>query len=202
MLVIGFIRNTPCGRMGNMKVKECPQCDSPVGLGGSRGRRPRYCSPKCRQAAYRERKALAGVFPSEMAGVTNWVRADGKRPLQTSGAAASSTMPSTWATLADVRDGVGDGFGFMLGAGSGVGCYDFDNALEGGSLKSWAVAELRAIPERVIFTEVSVSGLGLHVFVLADEGRGSRRPVGDGSVERYSRARFIRVTGNVFSERS
>ena len=59
---------------------------------------------------------------------------------------------------------------------------------------------LSALAERVLdrnpgaYVEVSVSGRGLHVFGGLSEGPG-RRGAG---VEVYSRARFIRVTGNVF----
>lgn len=77
-----------------------------------------------------------------------------------------------------------------------MGCYDLDHALDGGELKPWAREVVESITERVLFAEVSVSGEGLHVFVEAPEGPGRRRAVEDGGVERYTRARFIRVTGN------
>ncbi len=80
--------------------------------------------------------------------------------------------------------------------GGGLACHDLDHALDGGVLKPWAREVLAGIRERVLFTEVSVSGEGLHVFVEAPEGPGRRRVVGDGGHEFYSRARFIRVTGN------
>lgn len=117
--------------------------------------------------------------------------------MQPDGAPASSTNPTTWGAFEDVQRGAGDGYGFMLG--NGVGCYDLDNALdEQGRVKPWARGVLDGIREPVIFTEVSRSGRGVHVFVLAPERSGSRRVVGDGSVERYSRARFIVTTGVVF----
>lgn len=80
--------------------------------------------------------------------------------------------------------------------GGGLGCYDLDHALDGGELKPWAREVLAGIAEHILFAEVSVSGEGLHVFVEAPEGPGSRRAVGDGGVERYTRERFIRVTGD------
>ena len=83
--------------------------------------------------------------------------------------------------------------------GNGLACYDLDHALADGQLKPWARDILDRITEPVLFTEVSVSGEGLHVFVEAPEGRGSRRAVGDGGVEFYSRGRFIRVTLNNYA---
>ena len=73
--------------------------------------------------------------------------------------------------------------GVMLGAG--LGCYDLDNFPV-----RRLPAFLASIPERVLYVERSVSGRGIHVFIEAPEGPGSRR---DG-VERYTRARFIRTT--------
>lgn len=114
-----------------------------------------------------------------------------------SGVPASSTDPATWSSFAAVQKGVGDGLGVMLGGG--LGCYDLDGALdECGALKWWARTVLEGIREPVVFSEVSVSGRGLHVFVEAPERSGSRRSVGDGAVERYSRSRFIRTTGAAF----
>lgn len=84
--------------------------------------------------------------------------------------------------------------------GDGLGCYDLDNATTAdGSVKIWAAAVLDTVlhdkTRPAFFVERSVSGTGLHVFVEADEQRGQRRSAGDGSVEFYSWARFIRVTG-------
>lgn len=117
-----------------------------------------------------------------------WVRADGKRPIQVDGFPASSTDPDTWAGFAQVQRGAGDGFGIMLGGG--LGCYDFDDKSD-----EFVRDYVSGIPEPVVFAERSMSGRGVHVFVLADEGRGWKR---DG-VERYSRARFIRTTGVPFN---
>lgn len=124
------------------------------------------------------------------------MRAEGKRPIMPDGSPASSTDAGTWSPFTAVRDGAGDGYGYMLGGG--VGCYDLDHALDGGVLKSWAREFVSAVPEPILYVERSVSGEGLHVFVEAVECRGSRRPVGDGCVERYTRARFIRC-GEPFS---
>lgn len=119
-----------------------------------------------------------------------WVRADGKRPITPTGSPASSTRSSTWSSFSEVQRGAGDGFGVMLGGG--LGCYDLDNALEGGVLKPWARSVVDAIAEPIVYVERSVSGRGLHVFVEVAEARGIRRSLGDGSVEKYSYGRFIR----------
>lgn len=135
----------------------------------------------------------AGRLPVELTGRRAWVRADGKRPIAVEGAPASSTDPSSWSSFAEVRASrVGDGFGVMLGGG--LGCWDLDHCLDSGKLALWAREVLDGICSPV-WVERSVSGTGLHVFVLADEGRGFRR----GGVEFYSRHRFIRVTGDRFA---
>ena len=173
--------------MADLTARACAQCGEPVSK-PKRGPVGKTCSNKCRMALSRKRRA--SVFPPEMAGERRWVRAVGKRPVMPDGRPASSTNPGTWSPLDDVRAGAGDGMGFMLGGG--IGCYDLDNAVEDGALKPWARDVVRLIPEPVLYTELSVSGRGVHVFVAATESRGSRRPVGDGGVERYTRARFIR----------
>jgi primase-polymerase (primpol)-like protein len=115
-----------------------------------------------------------------------WVRADRKRPIRPDSRPASSTNPTTWSDFSEVHTGAGDGFGVMLG--SGLGCYDLDHVGD-----STARAFIATIPERILFVERSMSGTGVHVFVEAPEGPGRRLP----GVERYTRARFIRVTGNL-----
>lgn len=115
-----------------------------------------------------------------------WVRAHGKRPLTTSGRPASSTDSSTWASIVEMRRSVaGDGFGYMLGGG--VGCYDLDHVSES-DLRDF----IDGVTEPILFVERSMSGTGFHVFIEAPEARGWKR----GSVERYTRERFIRMTGD------
>ncbi|WP_396818878.1 hypothetical protein [Microbacterium sp. p3-SID131] len=101
------------------------------------------------------------------------------------GRSASSTDPATWSSFDAVRRSTaGDGFGFMLGGG--IGCYDLDHVSDAD-----ARTIVRDIPEPIIFIERSLSGEGVHVFVEAPEERGWKR----GNVERYTRERFIRMTG-------
>jgi len=161
----------------------CEQCDSRIPA--PRRSDARFCSGACRQRAYRARR---DVVPARMRGGRRWVRAAGKRPVQPGGAPASSTSPATWSAFADVQSGAGDGFGVMLGGG--LACWDLDDCFVGGRLAGWARDALVGVVP--IYAERSVSGRGLHVFVEAPEGPGMRR----GGVEFYSRARFIRVTGD------
>lgn len=167
-------------------MRKCDRCGSRLDVLARSD--ARFCSTRCRVAAHR-----AGSLPVELTSRRSWVRADGKRPIAVEGAPASSTDPSSWSSFAEVRaSSVGDGFGVMLG--DGLGCWDLDHCLDGGKLAPWAREVLDSIGSPV-WVERSVSGTGLHVFVLADEARGFRR----GGVEFYSRHRFIRVTGDRFA---
>lgn len=119
-----------------------------------------------------------------------WVRADGKRPITVDGRPASSTDPSTWSTYSRVQASTaGDGLGVMLGGG--LGCYDLDNVSDVEVYRF-----LASVSEPVVFVERSVSGRGAHVFIEAPESPGWKRTVEGISVERYTRARFIRFTGD------
>lgn len=174
----------------------CRQCAQPFTAEGARGRTPNYCSTRCRVAAHRERTAKDFWLKN---GGKRWTRADGKRPIMIDGAPASSTNPDTWATYDQVVAGdglAGDGYGIMLG--DGVGCYDFDNVItDDGTLTGAAKEAMSAICEPILYAERSISGRGMHVFVAASECPGYREPLpGGGSVERYTRGRFIRVTGD------
>lgn len=153
----------------------------------------RFCSSKCRVYAHRAEKR----FPAEMTARERWVRrTESKRPVTVSGRPASSTDSRTWASFETARkSSVGAGMGFVLGGG--IGCYDFDHCFENGHLAAWAVDAIRAIPERVIFSELSQSSEGIHVFVEAAEGPG--RKIRDGrNIERYTAGRYIAVTGHRF----
>lgn len=74
--------------------------------------------------------------------------------------------------------------------GGGVGCYDLDHVSD-----SDARDFIASIAEPILFIERSMSGGGVHVFIAASEERGWKR----GNIERYTRDRFIRMTGNAFA---
>lgn len=149
----------------------------------------KYCTTRCRVAGNRR---LKRGFPKSLTEGRRWVRAVGKRPVTVDGLPASSTDPGTWASFEAVRaSSAGDGFGVMLGGG--LGCYDLDGVSD-----DVARAFVATVAERVVFVERSVSGRGVHVFVDAVEAAGWRRVIDGVSVEFYSRARFIRVTGDRF----
>jgi len=120
------------------------------------------------------------------------VRHDRKVPITPDGRAASSTDPSTWSTHSEAaRSRVGDGLGFVLGAG--IACLDIDHCLDG---RGRPDARARAILARVpgAYVEISPSGRGLHVWGTAPEQPGRRY----GDYEVYSVGRYITVTGTVF----
>ena len=163
--------------------RTCEYCSEPLPTRAGPGRVARFCpGSRCRVAAHRANK-----LPKAMEG-RRWGRAAGKRPLTVDGRSASTTQRSTWSTYQDVRASkVGNGFGVMLGGG--LGCYDLDHVTDE------QVAEFVAkVPEPVVLVERSMSGDGAHVFVEAPEGPGTKRVVDGVSVERYTRARFIRTT--------
>lgn len=168
----------------------CVECGERVPL-PSRGRTGKYCSGRCRQAAYRRRQRdKARGVPSWLREGERWTRAEGKLPVMPNGRVASSTDPATWGSYADCQAGAGDGFGVMLGGG--LACIDLDNCFMDGELSPFAqrIVEMNA----GAYVEVSMSGNGLHIFGEFSEVSGVRRS----GFEFYSRARFIRVTGDVF----
>lgn len=164
----------------------------------------RTCSSTCRNRVARARRRTP--VPPRMTAARRWVRwtlrrrgaSHTKVPLTVHGRLASSTRSEAWSSHdAARRARHGDGIGFVLG--DGVGCYDLDNALHRGQLTDWARTALAEIPEPVLYTEVSQSGRGLHVFVSAPAGRGSVREVGGGRLERYTTGRYIAMTGTPYT---
>jgi primase-polymerase (primpol)-like protein len=164
-------------------TKPCEQCGNSVDL-LKPGRVPRFCSTKCRVAANRP------AIPVELRKLDRWVRwSPTKVPLRLDGSAASSTDPESWSSFAQVR--AHRRKGFVLG--EGIGCFDLDHCLSGSTLSRPAQAFLDNTP--ATYVEVSPSGTGLHVWGLLPEGPGTRRKVGSLAIERYSRSRYITVTG-------
>ena len=123
-----------------------------------------------------------------------------KRPIQTSGRAASSTDPATWsdfstAVQAAERDGCGLGFVFN---GDGVVGVDLDDCRDPqtGDLANWAAAIVRQLKT---YAEVSPSETGVKLFVIGELpdkfNKLHKRPDGHGEAEIYREGRFFCVTG-------
>lgn len=164
-------------------ARTCERCGGPVDL-MKPGRIPRFCSTRCRMAAHR------AAMPVELRESHRWVRwTAAKRPIRVDGSPASSTDPATWASYAQVRAHTRKGF--VLG--EGVGCFDLDHCLVDGVPTAAAQAFLDRCP--ATYVEVSPGGDGLHIWGLLPEAPGVKKMLGELSVERYSRHRFITVTG-------
>lgn len=158
----------------------CDACEAEFQQNSGRGRKARFCSTACRMRAYRSRKSI----PAKMRHARRWVAADGKRPVRPNDRPASSTDPATWSSLDEVADRP---HGFMLGGG--IGCYDLDDVTD-----EQVSAFAASVAEPIIYAERSMSGRGAHLFIEAPESRGWKRTINGISVERYTRARFIRMT--------
>ena len=176
--------------MAETSSKACAYCGGGMLLvrAGSR-----FCSQKCGTYYRRKRNKL----PARMAAGRRFVRYSAQKvPLTVGGRAASSTNPASWTTLDKARRArVGVGVGYVLG--DGIGCIDLDDYFTGDELKPWAAEIIAANPDT--FTEVSMSGRGLHVFGLLPEGAG--RVIRDGrKIEVYSVGRYIALTGRRFGD--
>lgn len=132
-----------------------------------------------------------------MTAADRWVRRSvTKVPLTATGSAASSTNPNTWSSYAvATASSAGIGLGFMLGGG--FACIDLDHCLIDGVPNEAAARFLEQYPGHHV--EISPSGDGLHIWGTDDERPGKIRTEHGGlHVERYSRERYVTVTGNVY----
>lgn len=118
-----------------------------------------------------------------------WVRrSDDKIPLTGAGRYASSTKSNTWASFDHCsKSTAGVGLGYVLG--DGVGVIDLDHAIVGGVVLPWAAKVLEANPDT--FTEVSMSGEGLHIWGLLPEGPGRVIRDDERCIEVYSTGRYV-----------
>lgn len=170
---------------------KCEICGSEIEA-GARGRKPRFCSGRCRVANHR-----ANVIPSELIALPRWIRHDRKRPITVNGYAASSTASNTWSTYTDAKASKhGDGIGFVLN-GDGIICIDLDHCLdENGALSVVAQMILDETPGA--YAEVSPSGTGLHVWGRATLDKGYRFTYDGQPIEIYPNGRYLTVTGKVY----
>ncbi|MCC6680722.1 MAG: hypothetical protein IT445_07450 [Phycisphaeraceae bacterium] len=116
------------------------------------------------------------------------------------GELADSTAPGTWASFdeaiaaAQSSDQLA-GVGYVFATDDPHCGIDLDRCIDptGGAFKPWAQ---RIISNIGSYTEVSPSGTGVKIFVIAEKpGERCRRRYEDGEVEMYDRDRFFTVTG-------
>lgn len=182
-------------------MRKCP-CGEVLAIGIRQGRPRRYCSAACRKRAWRLRRAV----PRKMRATPRWVRWTleprgdklTKVPRQLNGRHASVNDPRTWASYGAVRaSDLGEGFGWVLGAG--IGCIDLDDCIVDGRVQPWAAEIIRKYQRRALLVELSWSGEGVHIFMRMKPGAGRR--IRDGrNIEVYppDSGRYIAVTGRRF----
>jgi putative DNA primase/helicase len=124
-----------------------------------------------------------------------------KVPYQSgSGSKAATTRASEWSSFKQAVEALDhyDGIGYCLADGENIVGIDIDHAVtkaaDGKFMMDAVVQDIVSTMQS--YTELSVSGTGVHVFAFGTKpGDRCRR----GSVEMYSRARFLTFTGRKFS---
>ena len=113
---------------------------------------------------------------------------------------ASSTNPATWGTMAEAcaakEKYMFAGIGYVFTEASGVIGVDIDHCIdEEGNLNFIARAIVEQYPT---YTEISPSGIGLHLFYHGTEMPGKGNKNSTTGVEMYASARYFTMTGNQF----
>lgn len=120
-----------------------------------------------------------------------------KFPFQVSGIPAKSNDPMTWTHFHNVRNAEFLSFFFNWDY-TGM---DFDHVIHDGKIDDWVLNDF--IKPIGSYTEISVSGTGIHIIVRGQKprGLGSKLQLKDGhAIEIYDSGRFFLLTGNVYMD--
>ena len=151
-------------------------------------------------------------IPEKLRGTDQWICASwDKVPRQATGMPASVANPKHWTSYGEAIAALEDGqlcrLGFVFTTDDPYCGIDLDNCrdLNTGVIAPWALEIMEAMNS---YTEVSISGTGLHIIVEAalSDGRGRRfdaaklRKFGhevddEGRLELYSQGRYFILTG-------
>lgn len=134
-------------------------------------------------------------IPLELRLLKQWVCwREGKVPYQINGTLADVTNPATWTTfdqaVSALANSLNKGIGFVFTQSDPYSFIDLDNA-EGD--QAILATHLKIAKEFDSYSEVSPSGMGLHIIVRGKVQAGRRRS----KVEIYSSARYATMTGNI-----
>jgi len=165
---------------------------------------PEHFEPTTRVA--RDAVAIApdaSLLPKDLVELDRWLlwrSEDGRKvPYDVRGCRADVTKQHSWSPFEAAAETLSrspeqyTGLGFAFVAADGLAGIDLDDCIAGGAVKAWA----RGVVERFsdTYMEVSPSGRGLKIWA-----RGALPtniggvPVGDGSIEVYTNARYFTVT--------
>ena len=141
---------------------------------------------------------MLGMFqniPLELRLLKQWVVwREGKVPYQLNGQLADVTDPRTWNTfdacVAALSNPLNIGIGFVFTASDPYSFIDLDNALGDQAI---IATHLKIAHEFNSYSEVSPSGMGLHIIVKGKVLAGRRRS----KVEIYSSGRYATMTGHI-----
>jgi hypothetical protein len=140
-------------------------------------------------------------IPEELRVLKQWVLwRDGKVPYQISGQLADVTNSNTWNTFEACFNTfqMGQptlGIGFVFSDNDPYAFIDLDNANGDAAILA---THLKIAHEFDSYSEVSPSGMGLHIIVKGKVPAGRRRS----KVEIYSSQRYATMTGNVHNNKS
>ena len=110
---------------------------------------------------------------------------------------AKAGVKETWDSFQNAAECVARRLAQDIGYEFDGGVYgvDLDHVIDGGMLKPEAQ---EIVGQLASYTEVSPSGTGLHIFVLAPDAEITRHRKKDYFLEIYSEGRYFTVTGNVY----
>ena len=113
---------------------------------------------------------------------------------------AKASVRETWGcyqhAVECVERGLAQGIGYEFD-GNGIYGVDLDHVIDGSVLKPEAH---EIVGKLVSYTEVSPSGTGLHIFVLAPGAEIKRHRKKDYFLEIYGEGRYFTVTGNLYGD--
>lgn len=171
---------------------ECQWCGQRLQSLARAGRLPKYCSTRCRMAAFRHR----GVTPEPLVLRSRWIRWDdttgSKVPVTKTNRPMNALDQRNWRAFDDLANEPRRGF--VLN-GDGIVCVDVDDCLTpNGKPKPWAKRLLKLFPDT--WVEISPSGRGLHIWGVADFPATHFATYYGHRIEIYGDRRFITVTNN------